>query len=182
MDLTAAVALLALAVSLAALVVAVGATVRVDRFVRAGVPPRMGLAVGTEVDSEMLGPALSEGTRTAWLEGPSVILFASSSCEPCRELLRNVRERGGGPYRPPLLIVELATRDEDGGLGMTVPSDAIVVRDSNGRLQQAFQVSGTPHTFLVEGRRVKRQTVGLDGLALFDELDVQTRELAAAGA
>lgn len=182
MELIAAVALLALALSLAALVVALGATVRVDRIARAGVPPRMGLTVGTEVDSEVLPPALSEGARAAWLEGPSIILFAASSCEPCQELLRNVRERGSGPYRSPLLIVELATSDADDGIGVRADVDGIVVRDTDGRLQQAFQVSGTPHTFLVKDGRVKRQRVGLDGIALFDELDVATHALAASGA
>jgi thiol-disulfide isomerase/thioredoxin len=182
MDLTAALALLAVALSLAALIVALGATVRVDRFVGAGVPPRMGLHVGTEIGNDTLGPVLPDATRAAWLEGPSIILFASSSCEPCRELVRKVGERGRRAHQPRIVVVELAATDADSGIGNSIDFEAIVVRDMDGRLQQAFQVAGTPHTFLIAGSRVKRQAVGLDGLALFEELDVTDRTLAAAEA
>lgn len=182
MDLTAVLALLAVGLSLAALIVALGATVRVDRFVRAGIPPRMGLHVGMEVDNDLLSSVLPEATRAAWLAGPSIILFASSSCEPCLELVRKVRERGHMVHQPRVLLVELASTGADNGSGNSIEFDAIVVQDTDGRLQRAFQVAGTPHTFLIEGGRVKRQTVGLDGLSLFEALDVTTRVLAAAEA
>jgi len=182
MDLTAALALLAVALSLMALIVALGATVRVDRLVRARVPPRMGLRVGTEVSNDVLGRVLPEATRAAWLEGPSIILFAASSCEPCRQLIRSVRERGRVAHHPRILVVELASTDADGGVGNLIEFDAILAHDIDGRLQEAFQVEGAPHTFLIEGGRVKRQAVGLDGLALFEELGAAARGLAVAEA
>lgn len=174
-------ALLAIAVSVLALLVGVGATVRVDRFLRTAGPPRMGLAVGSNVPREALRNVVSGEDLVTWLQGPSVLVFGSSACEPCRDLVATIGARRDQLPRNRIIMIDIGGPNDD-GLGDELDLPATVAKDPGDRLQEAFRVSGTPHVFVIEGGQVKAQALGVEAAVLLDELTESHPTVALAEA
>ena len=142
-------AIAALALSVVALIVAVGAATRVvelERDVRA--QPRSspaGLAVGSPVPHLVLKDL--DQTPIGWTamrRGPTVAIFVSPDCGPCVKLMEALpRFRD---LHPQWEIVLLA-RGERSRLRTTYGALPAIVAVDDGSASDAFVSMGTPHAF-----------------------------------
>jgi hypothetical protein len=152
------VAAAALLIAVVALVLALGVAVRVRELESRSFPPREGLPRGAEAPREPLTALL--GGQSAWLDH-SVLIFGSTSCQPCRELVTELNERAA-TVEWPIIVVESGPA-ADGSLADLISfARATRVADSDGAVRTAFRAHATPHTFLVREGRVADQQLGAD--------------------
>lgn len=151
----AAVILSALALALAA-----GATLRLARLERAVQGSTRGLPNGSVAPLKPLETLIGSGNSEMWMEGPSLIIFASAACPPCRELMETIEDLAT-PFSGRVLVADVGADTET--LRRMVRSDAAKVRNDQDRiLQHAFGSDTTPHSFLVLHGEVADQAIGSD--------------------
>ncbi len=163
----------ALLLSIVALILALGVAVRVRNLEEDAHPPRAGLPVGAPVPRQPLTELL--GGNASWLDR-SLVLFASASCEPCRDLVAGLSQ-GLTPTQMPVILVEPGS--VDGSFAGLLQFPATRVSDEDGTVRMAFQAHATPHTFLVRDGRVAEQQLGADVERVLAMISGQPAEIAA---
>lgn len=154
----------ALLTSILAVCLALGVAIRLKELEQTAYVPRSGLAKGSPAPRQPLTDLLHGDD--SWL-ARSFVLFASATCEPCRDLLAGLREQVAGPDMP-MIVVE--TSSSDGSLSDLLPGAALRVTDTNGGVRAAFRAHATPHSFLVRDGRIVQQQLGADIQAVIEML------------
>lgn len=113
-------------------------------------------ADGVAVDSDRL------------LAEPSVYLFMSASCQPCRLVAADLRDRWESARGMRLMAV---LEDEAEAEALGLPSGLQVLYQSNRVVSEAFRNSGVPHAFAVDRGGVVVATSGVQGVGGLKRLD-----------
>lgn len=150
--------LLGLAVAVVALAVAAGTAARLERLEARRLPERIGLSPGSSISAAVFSGLLADDQADALVRGPSLVLFVSPQCAPCRALV----EESPAELAPGWALVAI---EPDG----TTATDSLRNRghlaalwlvDAGGRIKVAFDTNATPHAFFVRDGRVVDQVVG----------------------
>lgn len=154
-------AAVALLLSLVALLLAFGVTLRMLRLERSQTPPpREGLSPGSETPQEFVANLPTGLDPSAWLEGPSLVVFGAGNCEPCRELVTALGATDLTRFEGRVAFVERP--DSAAPLSSSAPIDAQFIIDRDGMLAAAFDTNVTPHTFVIQRRQIVGQKIGAD--------------------
>lgn len=154
-----AISIVALGVAVLALLVALGTAVRIPRQ-GPGIPAADGLPRGADVPIEALR-TLSLESLDAWTAGPSLVIFSSGSCEPCRELVNGLNAALETAQRRRILFIEGgAAGDMDNSLRGRARFPAVWRTDPNGTIRDAFMTRATPSTFLIHESKVVGHKLG----------------------
>lgn len=150
---------IALVVALTALVLVLGVVVlglmrRVVPLLEAGehrhrtTPALTGLAVGETVRpfQATRGDGVVIGSDRL-LAKPRVFLFMSASCEPCRLLAADLRDRSEAAQGLRLVTV---LQDEAESRALELPPGLEVLYQPDREVSEAFRNSGFPHAFAVD--------------------------------
>ncbi len=150
---------LGLAISIVALAVAAGTAARLERFEAARrMPDHIGLPAGAAVAPSAFDRVLSAEQAARLVEGPSLVLFVSPQCAPCRSLVENAPAELAPGWV--LAAVEPdGTSDGDSLRHRGQLTDLWLV-DAGGKIKGAFDTAATPHAFFVQHGRVIDQVVG----------------------
>ncbi|PZR63933.1 MAG: hypothetical protein DLM71_03565 [Chloroflexi bacterium] len=152
----------ALLLSMVAVLLAVGVTLRVSHMEGHGAPtPSAGLAVGSEIPRPFVASLPPGSDIEAWLEGPSLIVFAAANCQPCRELMASISDTDLHLFGNRVAIIERPGPDGS-PLTDSVRCEADYVTDPDGGLAKAFETNVTPHSFAILGGRIAAQTIGAE--------------------
>jgi hypothetical protein len=152
-QLAALIALLALVVSVIALLLALATTLRINSVERLGNRSILGLAVGTAIPAGALAKYLPPDELDAFLAGPTLAIFGSAECPPCRDLY-------GRLNRLPSPTGRVYLVETEGRSSAFVPNWVRKVVDKDRSMQHAFAVGGTPTTFLVRQGHVVDKAMG----------------------
>lgn len=123
-------------------------------------PTSEGLVPGTAVPMEALR-ALPIASPQEWSDGPSLVVFASGGCAPCRELVEklNVDVRRIRDWR--MLFVESEHQGSGNESLKTVANfEAIWATDRSGKFREAFKTRATPSSYLLHEGRVVAHRLG----------------------
>ena len=153
--------LICLVLSVFALLVAVGATLRVQRVEQRFAAPAVGLPAGAAVPSDALVSFLQGQDVSNWLRGPSLVILASQKCPACRDLIENINRRAVEieNITERILIIERGA-DAAGSLRGAAKFNALWAVDTQGRAGEAFQTGVSPHTFLIRDEKIALQKPG----------------------
>ncbi len=152
------VGLLGLAVAVVALAVAAGTAARLERLEARRLPERIGLSPGSSISADVFSGLVADDQADALVRGPSLVLFVSPQCAPCRDLV----EDSPAELAPGWALVAI---EPDG----TTATDSTRNRghltglwlvDVGSRVRVAFDTTATPHAFFVRDGRVVDQIVG----------------------
>lgn len=156
------VAAVAILLALVAVLLAIGVTLRMSRLEGSlqTPPPRDGLAAGSHTPPEFAAGLPTGLDASAWLEGPSLVVFGASNCEPCRELVAALIATDLGRFDGRVAFVERP--DAATPLSSSAQIDAQFIIDREGVLATAFDTNVTPHTFVLQHRQIAAQKIGAD--------------------
>lgn len=132
---------------------------RVERVYGDGPPQHKGLTPGSAVPIEALATVAGNGDLSQFATGPSLLVFVTQGCDPCRQLIQNLNRTRAGPSEIRLLIIEPTVPTGESLRDLATFSAEWLV-DDTGDLRQAFKTGGTPHTFLIRDGRVLAQALG----------------------
>jgi hypothetical protein len=150
----------ALIAAVFALIISVGTAIRLQRSQGTGQPAALGgLSAGTPV-SNILLPVLDPAAGDGWLQGPSLVIFASAGCQPCRDLFASLDEDRLRGFKGRLLLVDRSQKPDTLETAR-IPGAGYRI-DADGQLAGAFHARGTPHTFLIRNGRIADQALGAD--------------------
>jgi hypothetical protein len=162
MEIALGLSVTAVGLSLFALLISLGSAIRVHRLGRvdgdASARPA-GLAVGEPVPVETLAEVTGNGYVSQLAVGPSLVIFVTQNCQPCRELIQDLNRPRTVPPGIQILIVEPRVADAE-SLRDWAAFHAHWAVDDAGVLKEAFKARGTPHTFLVQDGHVVAQALG----------------------
>ena len=179
-----ALSIIALAAAALSILLSGGTAVRIQRLGSA-VPTPEGLAPGTAVPLDTLR-ALPVHSAEAWSKGPSLIIFASAGCAPCRELVDNLNcdLSRVGDWRM-VFIESVHEGSSNGSLKTDALFPATWVTDTSGKLREGFKTRATPSSYLLHEGRVAAHRLGPnvgDLLELYESALKAGRSLVAAAA
>jgi hypothetical protein len=157
------IAALSLAVAAFGLLVTVGSTVRIQRLENR-IKPRhenLGLPAGSSVPEEVLSPFLDGRSVVDWLQGPSLLILASSTCSPCQDLVQAMNEHEPREIGGRLLIIQ-PEGDSSERLREAARFQASWGIDLGSRVRKTFRTEASPHSFLIGNGKVIDHVVGPD--------------------
>jgi hypothetical protein len=151
------ISLTALVASVFALLVAVGAALRVQGLQHAG-GGQIGLPSGARIDRHVLAPFVGDAGLDAWLKGPTIVVVAKTTCPGCHELVASMNRQSAdlAPFR--VLMIERG--HGEGGLAGAAEFNATWVKDEEERSKEVFRTNVSPHAFLIERGQVVGQMSG----------------------
>lgn len=155
-----ALGLLGVAVSVLALAVAAGTAARVSRIEAGRLPRRIGLADGSAIPADALANLVGEEAARALLRGPTLVLFVSPECSPCRQLVEEAPAELASGWS--VVAVEPDGTTARASLQNQAQMAARWLVDSGARLGAAFDTKATPHAFFVRDGVVLDQILGAD--------------------
>lgn len=164
MELVILISLTALIASAFALLVAVGAALRVQSLQHVG-GVQSGLPPGARIDHNVLAPFVGEAGLDAWLRGPTIVVVAKTTCPACHELVASMNRQSAelAPFR--VLMIERG-HDDGGSLGGAAEFNATWVKDANDRSKEVFRTNVSPHAFLIEHGELVTQQSGAKAVTL----------------
>ena len=152
-----ALSIVALVVSVLALLVAIGVALRSQSRSEG----QLGIAPGSRVPEDTLRRLFGPRWVHDSLNSGAIVVLVSSDCQPCRQLIDLLNERGSGFLGMPLMIIETG-REDDTGLRERASFDATWAMDPEGLATSAFETPVTPHLFIVRDGLVQDRLVGND--------------------
>jgi hypothetical protein len=107
--------------------------------------------------SRMMGPA--RGTQVPDFVGrlrdrPNVLLFLSSGCGPCQQLVDDMRATGLGDLIGGLTVLT----DPGGAAALSLPADVHAVEDHEKKVALALDIQGRPFAVAVDENGIVRAT------------------------
>jgi len=156
LELAISIAVVALALSLFSLLISIGSAGRMVRLERRLSPT--GLPAGSAVPREVFASLFEATSVEGWLKGPTLLVLASPSCEPCRDLIELLNEKPADAAVR-LVVVEPESEASHSLQGLARFA-ASWKTDSTGMVRAAFQTQASPHSFLISDGRVIQQIVG----------------------
>lgn len=111
-------------------------------------PGAQGLASGSSVPQFEGADADGTPIRTNELVGKDVIyLFLSSDCEPCRDLVEDLRK-----HEPPIerVLLVAVVDDTPRGRALRLPASVLTVYQRDEAISRAFGTPAAPHAFGVD--------------------------------
>jgi hypothetical protein len=150
-----ALAVLSMVLSVFALLLSIGAILRVQRAQASPMESYQGIPNGSEVPGDVLAKLLEGDSIYEWLQGPTLVSFVSESCPACLEFVVALNQLKLKGLR--LLIVA-----PDGATDLRVGAtfSALWATDSDRQARTRFEIKATPHTFLLHQGRIQAQHVG----------------------
>ncbi len=164
MQILVSLVVIAVALSILSLLVSIGSATRVLRLERRLAPT--GLPSGSAVPREALSSLVDPHDLEAWLRGPSLVVFASPNCGPCRDLIRVLNERAPGSGLR--ILVAAPSEAELEVMKPIARFSAAWGADENHRARTDFQTDAMPHSFLIANSHVVQQFVGPNIQVLLD--------------
>ncbi|MHB8688537.1 MAG: TlpA family protein disulfide reductase [Candidatus Dormibacteraceae bacterium] len=110
--------------------------------------------------------------------GPSLVIFVTQGCQPCKELLQAFNKPRTVPSGLQLLIIEPSVSGAE-SLRDQAAFEAHWAVDDMGALKEAFKARGTPHTFLVRDGHIVAQALGTNLRSLLRAAAQTTAEVAS---
>jgi hypothetical protein len=154
-QLAAVLSLAALLISVAAGVLSLAATIRVNALSERFPNFESGLRAGSDVPTSVLLEVLDRSDLDRFVRGPTAAIFISADCPPCRELVAKLHDTP----EPNRAVYAFEDASSKAGIDR-LPSWLSVVSDPDRRVQRAFKVVGTPQTFLIKDSKVESNVVG----------------------
>jgi hypothetical protein len=148
----------AVVMSAAALLVAIGTAARVQQLTDRNLVPS-GLQKGSPIPRAELEKMISGNALDALVSGPSLVVFVSARCKPCRELVALLSEGDLGLSNSTMLMVD-TSGNESADLRELGKFPSTWIVDSDRGLREAFKTNGTPTTYVLSGGIVRQQVVG----------------------
>jgi hypothetical protein len=150
-----ALAVLSMVLSVFALLLSIGAVLRVQRAQASPMESYKSIPDGSEVPGDVLAKLLEGDSLYEWLEGPTLLSFVSDSCPACLEFVVALNQMTLKGLH--LLIVA-----PDGATDLRVSATfpALWATDSDRQARTRFEIKATPHTFLLHQGRIQAQHVG----------------------
>lgn len=148
---TAILAILSLVLSALSLVVSIGVAVRLQRSGRH--KSSLGLPVGSQLPKSAFAGVLPASEAEAWQTGRGIVLFMSSFCRPCKELVASLNGNVDQMPAVRLMVVEPYGEGTE-SLRDTAKFSARWVADPNGQLRTAFANIATPFGYLIDRGKV----------------------------
>jgi hypothetical protein len=144
----------ALLISAVALLLAVSAVLRANRF-EARFPGfgESGIKEGATVEIAPLSKFLVPAELERVLHGPSILIFTSGGCPACEDLYK--RLHASTPFEEEIYVIGAREDKAD-----EVPKWVHRIFDPESQLQHSFGVNGTPQAFVIRSGRVVSKMLG----------------------
>jgi hypothetical protein len=172
MSIAVALALGAVIVSLVALGVSVGNSIRIQRLIASGVPAAIGLARGAALPRLVLEQFLGAPRVDEFARGPTLIGILSRACEPCLEVIDNFNQRFAGAAVERLLLIDSGP-DGVPPLRDLATFSTTWIDDLEKLVQASFQTASTPHFFVVREGLIDDARLGSDVTGLVELVDAK---------
>ncbi len=120
-----------------------------------------GLSRGAPIPVDAFAKMLDRNEIDSLRAGEKLVVFATPTCSPCRDLVATLSSRLGDLKQSTNLLIVEGGNAHDGTLATDSTFDARWIRDAGGHIRRAFGANVTPSVFYVNhGIVVERVPVG----------------------